>query len=132
LAVFCPNGLADILIKFFFTTKLVFWFFHDTLIESLQPIKSVLTKNELGIVQKEYSHPQRPGYCNSPTSHQCTKPSEQSPGIPTPPGGIPQPHPQMSTDAEKDYILIWDYRILFVVTYIQDTFLDMRRWPVDE
>jgi len=65
-------------------------------------MKSVLLNNELGIIQEEYAHPQRPGCCNSPTSHQYTKPSEQSPGIPTPPGGSQQPHPQMSTDAEKN------------------------------
>lgn len=46
LTFFCPNGLADILENFFFTTKLVLWFFHDSLIESLQPIKSVTTYKE--------------------------------------------------------------------------------------
>ena len=50
------------------------------------------------VLQEKCSHRQRPGCCNSPTSHQCIEPSEQSPGIPTPPGRSPQSHPGMSTD----------------------------------
>ena len=50
------------------------------------------------VLQAKFSYQQRPGCCNYPTSHQCTEPSEQSPGIPTPPGRSPQSHPGMSTD----------------------------------
>ena len=54
------------------------------------------------VLQAKFSYQQRPGCCNYPTSHQCTEPSEQSPGIPTPPGRGPQPHPRISKDPEVE------------------------------
>ena len=70
--------------------------FPNSLIE-FTTIKSIYRK-KMEVLQAKFSYQQRPGCCNYPTSHQCTEPSEQSPGIPTPPGGSPQPHPQMSSD----------------------------------
>ena len=45
-------------------------------------------------LEGSHPHPQTAGSCRSPASHPCTRPSEQGPGIPTPPEWIQWPHPQ--------------------------------------
>jgi|UPI0000F4BD3B hypothetical protein len=55
--------------------------------------QQVNSKNESGILQKDYAYPQKTDYCNSPTSHPCTVPSEHNQDIPIPPVRSPLPHP---------------------------------------
>ena len=51
-------------------------------------------------LEGSHPHPQIAGSCRSPASHPCTRPSEQGPGIPTPPEWIRWPHPQRSVVSE--------------------------------
>ena len=62
-------------------------------------------QRQIPAVEGSYPHPGRAGSCRSPASRPCTRPSEQGPGIPTPPERTWWPHPQKSTVPEmKIYI----------------------------
>ena len=51
-------------------------------------------------LEGSHPHPQTAGSGRSPASRPCTRPSEQGPGIPTPPEWIQWPHPQRSVVPE--------------------------------
>ena len=59
-----------------------------------------ILKSRSQFLEGSYPHPGRPGSCRSPTSRPCTRPSEQGPGIPTPPERMWWPHPWRSTVPE--------------------------------
>ena len=59
-----------------------------------------IPKGRSQFLEGSYPHPGRAGSCRSPASHPCTRPSEQGPGIPTPPERILWPHPWRSTVPE--------------------------------
>ena len=58
------------------------------------------TQGQIPTSEGSYPHPGRAGSCRSPASRPCTRPSEQGPGIPTPPERIWWPHPRRPTVPE--------------------------------
>ena len=68
--------------------------------QGAQKGNAMIPKDRFQFLKRSDPHPQRSGSWGSPPSHPCKRPSEQGPGIPTPPERILQQHPWRSTVPE--------------------------------
>ena len=68
--------------------------------QGAQKGSAMIPKDRFQFLKWSYPHPQRLGSWGSPPSRPCKRPSEQGPGIPTPPERILQQHPWRSTVPE--------------------------------